>query len=58
MTENEVWNFISEAKEVHFPDDIKKEWTLIAEFATEHMKIYKLYKDANRDKKFAIVSLL
>ena len=50
--------FYFRSKRSHFPDDIKKEWTLIAEFATEHMKIYKLYKDTNKDKKFAIVSLL
>lgn len=56
MTEIEICKFINSADKCRF-EDVKENWTLVAEWNTEHMKQYRLYLDENGNKKAVIVDL-
>lgn len=59
MKDDKIWGFVHKAEKVLFPNDVKRNWTLLAEYIPdgEANSQYRLYKDENGNNKFAKIDL-
>lgn len=59
ITYNNVWEFIHKASKVLFPEDIKSNWRLLAEYISDNEPFiqYRLYKTATGNGKYAKIDL-